>query len=62
MKETMTPDQRLREVAEILATAVLRLRVRAALPALVPDAEKPAESTANCLAVRPEMRLSVHTG
>ena len=28
----LTPDQRLREVAELLAGAVIRLRLRAALP------------------------------
>jgi hypothetical protein len=40
---TMTPDQRRAEVAEIFAAAIVRLRLRAALPAAETGAEKPLE-------------------
>lgn len=54
----LAPDERLREIASILATAVLRLRQRAALP--------PAENVENPvsagLAIPPETRLSVRVG
>lgn len=55
------PDERLREVAAILAAGVLRLRQRAALP---PEKapEKPAELPAAGLEVPEETVLSVHTG
>jgi hypothetical protein len=54
----MTPEQRRAEVTEILAVAVVRLRIRAALPCL----PKSPESAANCLEVPSETRLSVHAG
>jgi hypothetical protein len=57
----LTPDERLREVATILAAGVLRLRQRAALP--TDDAQKkPAELSAAGLEVPEETVLSVHTG
>jgi hypothetical protein len=52
--------QRQREVATILAAAVVRLRLRAALPGPDPGAEKPPESAPNCLEVSNRTRLSVH--
>jgi len=61
----LTPDERLAEVAGILATGILRLHVRAALS---PDAsERPApknlaESGTSCLEVSEETVLSVHNG
>jgi hypothetical protein len=57
----VSPDERLREIAAILATAVLRLRQRAALPA-----EKQPENPETCrpdgLAIPRETRLSVRVG
>jgi hypothetical protein len=59
--DTLTPDERRRAVARILAAGVLRLRERAALAA--PAAPKIlSESGPNCLEVLPETRLSVHPG
>jgi hypothetical protein len=52
-----SPDDRRREVATILATAILRLRGRAALPTKVPS-----DSSPTGLEVSPETRLSVHHG
>jgi hypothetical protein len=57
----MTPEQRLREVASILAVGVLRLRDRAALPPADKE-ENAAESPAAGLEVPDETVLSVHTG
>jgi hypothetical protein len=57
----LTPDERLREVASILAAGVLRLRQRAALP--TDDARKrPLDLPAAGLEVSNETVLSVHTG
>lgn len=57
----LAPDERLREVASILAAGVLRLRQRAALP--THDAQKKSpESSAAGLEVPDETVLSVHTG
>jgi len=57
----LTSDERLREVASILAAGVLRLRQRAALP--TDDAKKkPVELPAAGLEVSGETVLSVHTG
>jgi hypothetical protein len=50
-------DDRRREVAAILATAILRLRGRAALPNA-----NPPDSSPTGLEVSPETRLSVHRG
>ena len=57
----LTPEERLREAAAILATGVLRLRQRTALP---PEQtpENPAELPAAGLEVPVETVLSVHTG
>jgi hypothetical protein len=62
MKETMTPQQRLAEVSEILANAIVRLRLRAALPGADSDQGKSQDSSANCLDAPPKTVLSVHTG
>jgi hypothetical protein len=61
---TLTDDQRLREIARILARGVLRLRARVALPPAVhlPCPQILPESGPNCLEVPPETVLSVHTG
>jgi hypothetical protein len=57
----LSPDERLREVAAILATGVLRLRRRAALPA--ENAQKnPVELSPDGLEVPVEPRLSVRVG
>ena len=57
----LSPDERLREVAAILATGILRLHQRAALPS-----EKLPENletlVPNGLAIPPETRLSVPVG
>ncbi|MEX0678375.1 MAG: hypothetical protein WD063_14940 [Pirellulales bacterium] len=57
----LSPDERLREAAAILASGVLRLRQRAALP---PEKtlKNPAELPAAGLEVPDETVLSVHTG
>jgi hypothetical protein len=55
-------DERLRAVAEILAAAVIRLRLRAALPDQVQDAEERPESAANCLEVPRQTVLNVQAG
>jgi hypothetical protein len=57
---SLSVDQRLREIAEILAAAVIRLQVRAALPGGAVDTENLPESLPNCLEVPRETRLSVH--
>jgi hypothetical protein len=60
--EDLASDERRAEVAVILAAAVLRLRLRAALPGDVPGGEKSAECGPNCLEVPAVTRLSVHKG
>jgi hypothetical protein len=63
--EELTPDDRRVAVAAILATAVVRLRLRAALPgAAVTDSrcEKSLENEPNWLEVPAGVRLSVHGG
>lgn len=57
----LPPDERLREMASILAAGVLRLRQRAALPA-ENDLEKPARIPPDGLEVPAETRLSVRVG
>ena len=53
----LTPDQRLRELASLFATAILRLREQE------PEAfENSSKSLPNRLAVRPEPSVTVHTG
>ena len=54
------PDQRLAEVARILATGILRLRARVALPTADPAPEKLTNSPPPSLDLPPETVLSVH--
>jgi hypothetical protein len=61
----MTADERLREVAAILAAGIPRLRSRAALPADPTEhsgPENPPESGPACLEVPEKTVLSVHAG
>ena len=59
----LTSDQRLRMVARILATGVLRLRARAALPqAELADQRILPENPANPLELSGEAPLTVHRG
>jgi hypothetical protein len=59
----LTENDRLREIARILAAGVLRLRARVALPAVQLPARKILpENGPNCLEVPPETVLSGHTG
>ncbi len=61
----LPPDQRLSEVAGILAVGVLRLHIRAAIPdgaEQLPAAENPAKSDSPCLEVPGETVLSIHNG
>ncbi len=61
----VSPDERIRELARILALGVLRLRARAALPtdpAPHPAPENLPKSSTDYLAVGAETRLSVHVG
>ena len=57
----LSHDDRLREMASILAAGVLRLRQRAALPA-ENDLEKPVRLSPDGLEVPAETRLSVRVG
>ena len=62
---SLTPEQRFRELAAVLAAGLRRLReprTPAAGPGTHPAPEKPSESGANCLEVPGETVLSVHTG
>jgi hypothetical protein len=52
-------DQRCREVAEILAASIVRLRLRAAIPGADDGADKPPDSVSNSLELPSETRLSV---
>jgi ferric-dicitrate binding protein FerR (iron transport regulator) len=57
------PDQRHLEVAQILAAAIVRLRLRAALPGVTPEDQKTLESDTNRLELSGGSRLSVcHAG
>ena len=61
----LTPDERLSEVASILAIGILRLRARAALSGQEGQglaAENSPESGPPCLEVPDETVLSVHNG
>ncbi len=58
----LTPDERLSEVASILAAAVLRLRSSAALPGDDPAPEILPESWPTCLEVPAKTVLSVQSG
>ncbi len=57
----MTPDERLEELASILAMGILRLRRRSALPAAT-DVKILPESSSEGLEVPVETRLSVRVG
>ncbi|MSR55825.1 MAG: hypothetical protein EXS09_21510 [Gemmataceae bacterium] len=57
----MTPDERCREVAAILASGLLRLRDRAAL-ASDTASENPSEPVGNSLEAVPANPLTVHVG
>jgi hypothetical protein len=57
----MTPDERLEEVASLLATGILRLGRRSALPA-ASDQQILPESLPDGLEVPAETRLSVRAG
>ena len=62
---SLTPDERLTEVASILAAGILRLHTRAALPEDVAEhsaPENPADSGSPGLEVPGETVLSVHSG
>lgn len=58
----LTPEQRLSELAAILAAGVLRLRSRAAMPDIESGAEISTDSGPTCLDVRQETVLSVLAG
>jgi hypothetical protein len=58
---TLSAEQRVTAIARILAGALLRLRDRAALPALPIEEKIPPDSAPNCLEVPGPPRLSVHT-
>jgi hypothetical protein len=61
----LAPEERLREVATILAAGLLRLRARTALPAGLdehPGPKNPRKTGQDCLEVGAETVLSVHTG
>ena len=62
--DPLTPDERLYEIARILAGGILRLRARVALhaaPAQLPGPQI-LESGPNSLAGAGDARLSVHPG
>jgi hypothetical protein len=62
---TLTADERLRQVAALLAAGVLRLRDRAALPADPgehPAPENPQENGQDSLEVLAHAVLTVHGG
>ena len=60
----LTPEDRFREVAAVLARGLLRLHARpaAACPAEHLGPENSPDSSPNCLEVPGETVLSVHTG
>jgi hypothetical protein len=61
----LSPADRLREVAGILASGVLRLRARAALPTILATSFAPRilpESRHNQLELPAETSVTVHTG
>jgi hypothetical protein len=57
---SLTPEDRFREVAVLLAVGLLRLHARAT--AGRPDLEKSSNSSPNCLEIPGEIVLSGHTG
>ncbi len=58
----LTADERFRELAGILAAAVLRLSLRAALSVDDSGRENPENLARSCLEVSPDTVLSVHGG
>jgi hypothetical protein len=58
----LTPEQRLEEIASLLATGVLRLHRRAAIPSHIPPVEFPPDSAPNGLDESPERGLHGHRG
>ncbi len=63
--DLLTPGQRFAEMAGILATGILRLHARAALPEGAAEQSVPEnlpESAPSCLEVSDETVLSVHNG
>ncbi len=61
----LTPDERFRELAALLALGLRALRDRARSsphPGATSTQEPPSESGPNCLEVSGDPRLSVHTG
>jgi hypothetical protein len=58
----LTPDQRLAEVADILAAGVVRLRARMAIPSEIPPTEISPSSPEIRLEVPRETVLTVHSG
>lgn len=58
----LEPEDRVAEIAAILAAGVLRLRARSALIAENSDVSDPADSGRNCLEVCRETRLHEHHG
>lgn len=54
----MSPEERLDELTTILARGMLRLL---AVPDTPTTLANPADSSANCLDVPPELRLHVHS-
>jgi hypothetical protein len=58
----LTPEQRVEEIASILAAGVLRLHRRAAAPAPDSPSELPADSAPHRLDDSPETRLHGHRG
>jgi len=59
--DRQTFEERLQELAGILARAIIRLRLRAALLSTDPDSQKPSVSVSNCLDGSHETVLSVST-
>jgi hypothetical protein len=58
----LTPEQRLEEIASLLATGVLRLQRRAALTSSGNHSEFPPDSAPNGLDESPERGLHGHRG
>ena len=58
----MTPEQRVEEIASILAAGVLRLHRRAAVPSFNSPSEFTADSAPDRLDDSPETRLHEHRG
>ncbi len=57
-----TPDECQRELARILATALLRKLGHVSIPAEVAIAQNSDNSSPACLELRPNLSVTVHTG